>query len=582
MPVDIYSRLAAGDGGTGVAVDLTAVLLRESVLAPADALTTSVDEDETARWYVVNDGGRFVQSADSPVEAEVMLLVRTPEGQEPAWHRLLRDQLHVDGFAAAVNQPAGAIIFVPISIGGRTRIVAWCFGQGSRWIRRKAVNPRFGLLAALNAMAGSIEEEAAGQAGVVGASLAARDGLLKRASLTTAAPTSAHGIPRIDTLADVLLAARIHTGNEVLGQVTAGRSLQFPAVLDSIEQLRELSDLIAGLSRQDAYLKSDPWIGYVVPELDDSVVEAVLERIWKGADDDGQIIHVDIAWWEDVREAGADHPVSHWRLAGERKEKLPSRRVTLTWPGLKSLLGRSAGTEPSSQSVLSTDIRFFAQDETELGRCPAIELLSSELSIDGTTYVLADGEVCRVNTTFLDALNRELACRVVPSTLVPYRPGELEAAYNKRASAAAGMLCLDTTDIRPRGETQIEPCDILGLDGTQHHVKRHTTATGISHVGIQAIASAKVLVREPESRRKLAALIQDGAWATADKQRVQQNLHRMAQSAYRLPVVIAIVGEWRNPTVASLSLLSRMALATAFRSLRDVGIDAHLMLIGPA
>ena len=84
-----------------------------------------------------------------------------------------------------------------------------------------------------------------------------------------------------------------------------------------------------------------------------------------------------------------------------------------------------------------------------------------------------------------------------------------------------------------------------------YHLKRHTTFAGISHVGIQAITSAKMLVREPESRQKLDALIQGSGWAPADKQRVQGKLRHMAQPAYRLLVVIAIIGERRNPAVAS-------------------------------
>ena len=45
-----------------------------------------------------------------------------------------------------------------------------------------------------------------------------------------------------------------------------------------------------------------------------------------------------------------------------------------------------------------------------------------------------------------------------------------------------GMLLLDKTDVRPRGETAVEPCDLLGLDGTLCHVKRHANATGTSHL----------------------------------------------------------------------------------------------------
>ena len=136
--------------------------------------------------------------------------------------------------------------------------------------------------------------------------------------------------------------------------------------------------------------------------------------------------------------------------------------------------------------------------------------------------------------------------RVIPSTLVPYQPGESEDAYNRRAADAAGMLLLDKTDVRPTGMTQIEPCDLLGRDGTLCHVKRHAAATGISHLANQGVTAATVLLRKPESRDKLAALIEQGSWDADGKRDVQELLNRMAGSNVRLPVTFAIIGEWRR------------------------------------
>jgi hypothetical protein len=93
--------------------------------------------------------------------------------------------------------------------------------------------------------------------GVTGASLAARDGNLRRASLTAAIPTTADAIPRIDTLADVLTAARVRTGHDVLGRVSAGRSLQFPADISCVADFRRLSALVVELAEQDGYRKAD-------------------------------------------------------------------------------------------------------------------------------------------------------------------------------------------------------------------------------------------------------------------------------------------------------------------------------------
>jgi uncharacterized protein (TIGR04141 family) len=399
----------SGNRNVGVLVDLNVVLLRSTVRSPHAAVTDSVDEDETSRWYVLAETGKLVHTDRPPIEDDVALLVRTPRGKEPAWHELMRDHLRVDGFVPAPAESSGAILFVRTSADGESHLAAWCFGQGSRWIRRQAASPRFGLLAALNALADSARPSQSGDIGVIGASIATRDGNLRRASLTAAVPDTSEALPRIDTLADVLTAARIRTGHDVLGKVSAGRSLQFADFVGSIGRFQELSELIAKLATQDGYKLSNGWVDNTVPEDDEHVVQAVLDLIWRGADDDGQVINVDIAWWEDLREDGSDHPVTHWRLATERKEKKnPSQRITLTWPAVKSAVSYLLAPDVPGHEALSTGIRFFAADEQKLGRCSVADLLSVELTLGGTTYVLIDGQVCRVDANFLAALDQEL------------------------------------------------------------------------------------------------------------------------------------------------------------------------------
>lgn len=232
-------------GEDSVAVDLTAVLLKRTIRFPASAVTGSVEDDPSSRWYVLVGEGGFAEIDVPPEGSDIVLLVRTPAAKDPAWHVLFRDILKLDGFTAAPGESAGAILFVRTAGDAEPQFVAWCFGQGSRWIARRAANPRFGLLAALNAMAASATSD---DVGVIGASVAPRDGNLKRASLTTAIPATADAIPRIDTLADILTAARVRTGHDILGKVSAGRSLQFPDAVASIGRFQELSDLVAGLS----------------------------------------------------------------------------------------------------------------------------------------------------------------------------------------------------------------------------------------------------------------------------------------------------------------------------------------------
>ena len=565
----------------GVLVDLNAVVLKGSIRSPLAAIARTANEDETSHWYVPGSTGELGRVTVLPADVEVSLLVRTSEPNEPAWHRLLRDEWHVDDVALSPAGSAGAILFIQTAGEHGPHIVAWCFGQGSRWIRRNAVSPRFGVLVALNAMAESVTVGEASDVGVKGVSLATREGNLRQASLVAAVPGPAGSISRIDTLTDLLTAVRVHTGNAELGRVNAGRSLHFKAVVGSVPRLRELSALVVRMATQEGYRAVHGWIDYTVPEEDDGIANRVLDCVWSGVDDAGRPVPVEVAWWEDAEQAaGTECPVTHWRLFGERRGRLPSQQVSLTWSGIKGQVGYAMSGDVSGHEALLTEVRFFCSHEEEQGRCRLLDLVTAELAVANRSYVVADGDVWRVDVSFLSALNDELAHHVVPSHLVPYQPGELERAYNTRAASALGMLLLDKSDVRPTGETQVEPCDLIGLDGTLYHVKRHTNAPGISHLANQAVASATVLLRDQTSRDKLCQLISHGAWAQSEKEAAQQKVEETR--ANRLPVVLAIVGEWTKPTVKSLSLLCRLALKAAIQRLEDLGYAPVLMLIEPA
>lgn len=64
------------------------------------------------------------------------------------------------------------------------------------------------------------------------------------------------------------------------------------------------------------------------------------------------------------------------------------------------------------------------------------------------------------------------------------------------------------------------------------HVKRHSNATGISHVVSQAVASATVLLRSTESQTQLAALIDARTWGQAAKNDAKAALGRMPGSRH--------------------------------------------------
>jgi uncharacterized protein (TIGR04141 family) len=81
------------------------------------------------------------------------------------------------------------------------------------------------------------------------------------------------------------------------------------------------------------------------------------------------------------------------------------------------------------------------------------------------SYHLSDGKWYRVENSYLEKLKASLDPLCIEAPLRPFAH-ESEGKYNEAVAEEDGsFICLDMTNISPRGETQIEPCDLYSVDG---------------------------------------------------------------------------------------------------------------------
>src|SRR5215207_6163136 len=140
-------------------LQLNAFLLRQGISPTRAISTASLSDTSFALW--TNNRLEPLEVADSDlfdaaVAGEVIVaLVRRPIAP-PAWQQFIQDALALPNFGRA-SSALGAIVFCAMGDGtqasGPTRWLGWCFGLGWRLMRRRATDPRFGLLVALNALA---------------------------------------------------------------------------------------------------------------------------------------------------------------------------------------------------------------------------------------------------------------------------------------------------------------------------------------------------------------------------------------------------------------------------------------------
>ena len=189
-------------------------------------------------------------------------------------------------------------------------------------------------------------------------------------------------------------------------------------------------------------------------------------------------------------------------------------------------------------------------------------------------YHLNEGNWYKIKNEYLNELQNFLdsKCR---NTTLPHFAHQNENAYNKAVAADQNIICLDRKDIAPRGQTQIEPCDLYSVDNGEAlfiHVKRSTKAASISHLLAQGVNSAEALRGFDESLTKLHELINNDV--NNDNNKVP------ASRGDKFLVCFAIITHKDiSKKSENLPLFSRITAMRNFKHLEMMNIDAWFEFI---
>lgn len=197
-------------------------------------------------------------------------------------------------------------------------------------------------------------------------------------------------------------------------------------------------------------------------------------------------------------------------------------------------------------------------------------LFDTSLDEGGPGYHLFEGNWYLVEREYVAKLKTFLDPYFKPTTLIPYSH-ESEGAYNKAVcDESPDYICLDRTNMSPRGQTNIEPCDLYSItDGHAvfTHVKVSTRSQLLSHLFNQGATSIEGLKQEPAIKERLKALLSErlaGRNAEPFLAPIDEGKHR---------VVYAIATEKPAEGLSgNLPLFSRMSLRRNIKFFNLVGV----------
>ena len=385
----------------------------------------------------------------------------------------------------------GAIVFIPV----KERWVALTFGMAFHQLIDNSYEYDFGLRTTLNAL----DPERIKSTDVLEPESAKRE----RIQSPTASNLTFFDINQDESIVKRLTGAVKDDYTEWFTNVSGDSSLRITSKIEPGEIINLCNKLITIYGKED-YLKSFPEIRNIVPikdpdkiiELNEALLESFLQSPLNLALTIPEI--VDYSTFFKIKYSGA----------GKISEEYDEVNIEDYMEYLK----KQGITEITDVEFLYKH-RMVICDENGYRRkeIPIYKCLLFDCQQNGFFH-FCDGSWYQIEANFIQRLQATLNPLFMMSHAF-LNPCEdwLEDEYNKAiAGSNKQVICLDKTNMSPRGLQQIEPCDLIAINEGKLefvHVKISTRSSNLSHLFNQGYNSVLLLRMENKAKDQLKKLL---------------------------------------------------------------------------
>ena len=482
------------------------------------------------------------------------LYVLDSEPRPPWW----KTYFGIDRNLTQVNK--GALVFLPVE----RRCFALSFGHVAHNLNNSTYEHDFGLRVTLN----SLDPRKLKSTDTLDPGAAKR----QRTQLPTESELTLFDFDRDSTIIRSLTGKVRDEHKDLFQHATGGSSLRISSSVVAGD-LAELCARLLGLYESDQYKTAFPEIQNIAPVRDPvqlNVLNGRLLGALRSRDPDLNITVPEIVNYSDnlyVTFAGAGHSLVYDDVyIGRYYDYLDSHEIDMAAVGTEDL---------RRHTLVLTDEDGNGRDRYSIFKSLIFDMTLE--GVEGETFHLCEGSWYRIDNSYIARLNAYIDPLCIDSDLPPFDHSS-EGEYN--ASVAAGnstVVCLDTRNIGPDGQSAVEPCDLLAIrDGVAnfYHVKVSTLSAQLSHLFNQGVNAVELIRLEPQAVDKLESLIREDL-TIADPDAV---VALVRDGKYR--IIFGIVTR-KDPVERSrnLPLFSRISLMRSMKALQLMGVPANVIFI---
>ncbi len=428
--------------------------------------------------------------------------VQSNKQTEPKWAGFLGghfDMSKVD----LVNATSSFVLLLKAS----NRYFAVTFGYGFTALDRSRIEPRFGLMVALN-------ELAANEIRTLDTHTSDIVTRQRRTHVSVASPVSEFGInTNIDWV-------RFVSGKPSTASLAKNVSGADSLAINCDCQLQDVAgkckELLKRFSSTD-YQKKFPFVDHFQPVPKDDPVTNVLEAALDTAIANRSTERISVTY-PDLTLTDNDQLAVYRMGCGHTQRDV--EEVTLQ--DVYSFFHDDVPGDKSLDQVWI--IGLNDQDAAVSKKYKLRDYFVFETDHDGHTYLLSLGHWFRVNKDYIAEVRKRVAALPDVSQAlapVPIKHGEDEGDYNARLATDKGWLLLDKANFHVGSYDKIEICDVLTKDRQFISVKKMKSSATLSHLFAQASVSASMLRRSPDymatvlkqAGKQWSAVRKDADWA---------------------------------------------------------------------
>ena len=469
------------------------------------------------------------------------------------------------------NQLQGAVLFLPIRViksdlTENYRYFAITFGHSYHAISRKSIDHNFGLITTLNALD---PEQSIRSIDTVFPENERRE----RIQSPKFTSLSFFNFNKYESLVKSLQGKVKEEYKEIFNNITGTVSFK----CTSSKSLNELEDLCGKLF--DIYSNKDyednfPELTYIKPELDPDKIESLNKSLISAIQNKASNVSLSIPEILD--------PLIQLTFEYRGIDDIPKEYSDVLFDYyydyvIESNLDVSQIEldDLYNHNIVCQDI----ENKKDIG-CYSIYdcIVFDTTDSDNNTYHLCDGNWYKINQDYILQLKNELDPIFIDThrVLGDYAH-QSEGDYNSAMGANSDTICLDKKNISPKGQANIEPCDLITLEDEKDtenkiinliHIKIDTKSSSLSHLFNQGLNSVSLIRSNSESRDKLIKMIEAEIGF----------LEAIKSNKYN--VVYGIVTQ-KEPSKKSdnLPLFSRISLSRVLEQFKLYGINCNVIFI---